>query len=56
MRRHHLTELIRDVDVARAITPVVHKHSLSIETTTDLLNQLAVPRARSVAESVVRTP
>jgi hypothetical protein len=52
MRQTQMREILRDVDIAGAITPIVHKHHLTLADTTELLTRLAVPRARSVAELV----
>ena len=56
MRQNHLREVLRDVDVACAITAVVRKNHLTAAATTELLKQLQVPRASSVANLVEQTP
>ena len=52
MRQHQLREIIRDVDIARAITPSVRKHHLTVAATAELLTKLALPRANSLAALV----
>lgn len=52
MHRHELREIIQDVDIVCAITPIVRKHHLTVDATTDLLTQLSVPRARHLAALV----
>jgi hypothetical protein len=52
MHRHQLREIIRDVDIVCAITPIVQKHHLTVDATTELLAQLSVPRARHLAALV----
>jgi len=44
-----LHEILRDVDVANAISPVVRGHRMSEEQTTRALTELYVPRAANVA-------
>jgi hypothetical protein len=44
-----LREILRDADIAHAISPVVREHSLSEEQTEQALIDLHVPRAASVA-------
>ncbi len=53
MQRTHLREIIRDVDVARAITPAVLKHRLKAAATVELLAQASVARPQSVARLVL---
>jgi hypothetical protein len=52
MHRTELKEIIRDVDIACAVRPIVQKHHLSVENTTELLTKALIPRARGVAELV----
>ena len=44
-----LREVLRDADVAHAISSVVREHSLSAEQTEQALVDLHVPRAANVA-------
>jgi hypothetical protein len=44
-----LREILRDADVAHAISSVVHEHSLSEDQTEQALIELHVPRAANVA-------
>jgi hypothetical protein len=44
-----LREILRDADVAHAISPVVREHSLSENQTEQALIELHVPRAANVA-------
>ncbi len=44
-----LREILRDADVAHAISSVVHKHRLSEDQTEQALIDLDVPRAANVA-------
>jgi len=44
-----LREILRDADVAHAISSVVHDHRLSQEQTEQALIELHVPRAANVA-------
>ena len=44
-----LGEILRDADVAHAISSVVHDHRLSQEQTEQALIELHVPRAANVA-------
>jgi hypothetical protein len=52
MHRNQLREIVRDVDVVCAIAPIVQKYNLTVEATTQLLEQLSVPRAGYVARVV----
>ena len=45
-----LREILRDADVAHAISSVVHEHSLSEEQTEQALIDLRVPRAATWPE------
>ena len=45
-----LREILRDADVAHAISSVVRKHRLSAEQTEQTLMELHVPRAANVAK------
>ena len=56
MRQNHLREVLRDVDVACAITPIVRKNHLTAAATAELLTQLHVPRPTSVANLVEQRP
>ena len=56
MRQNHLREVLRDVDVACAISAVVRKHHLTAAATAELLTQLQVPRPSSVSDLVERRP
>ena len=44
-----LREILRDADVAHAISPVVREHRLSVDQTEQALIALHVPRAANVA-------
>lgn len=55
MHRYHVREVLRDVEVARAISPVVRKHVLTVDQTTEYLRELAIPRAKHVAELAGRS-
>jgi hypothetical protein len=55
MHRHQLREIIHDVNIVCAITPIVQKHHLTVDATTELLTQLSVPRARHLAALVRQT-
>jgi hypothetical protein len=44
-----LREILRDADVAYAISSVVREHSLSVDQTEQALIELHVPRAANVA-------
>ena len=44
-----LREIIRDVEVACAIRPIILRHHISLDDTVAALNALGVPRARGVA-------
>jgi hypothetical protein len=39
MHRHQLREIIHDVNIVCAITPIVQRHHLTVDATTDLLTQ-----------------
>ena len=49
MHLKQLHEILRDADVANAISPVVHGHHMSEEQTERALTELYVPRAANVA-------
>ena len=49
MHLKKLHEILRDADVANAISPVVRGHRLSEEQTERALTELHVPRAANVA-------
>jgi hypothetical protein len=49
MRRKQLRQIIRDVDVACAIRPIMRRHLLTLEATVDMLTKCGVERAGSVA-------
>jgi hypothetical protein len=55
MHRRQLREIIHDVDILCAITPIVQKHQLTVDATTELLTQLSIPRARHLAALVRRS-
>ncbi len=50
MHRRQLREIIHDVNIVSAITPIVQKHHLTVDATTELLTQLSVSRATHLAE------
>jgi hypothetical protein len=52
MHRTKLREIIHDAEIVCAIRPIVQRHRLPLEATTQLLTQLSVPRARQLAELV----
>ena len=45
-----LRQIVRDIDVAQAISPVVHEHTMTCAQTEQALKQLHVPRAANIAE------
>ena len=47
-------EIVRDAEVANAISPVVHGHRLTEEETEKALLDLRVPRAANVARIIFR--
>ena len=47
-------EIVRDAEVANAISPVVHGHRLTEEETEKVLLDLRVPRAANVARIIFR--
>jgi hypothetical protein len=49
MHRTQFKEILRDVEVAVCICPVVQKHHLSEEETKKALVELRVPRAANIA-------
>ena len=49
MHLKQLHEILRDADVANAISPVVRGHRMSEEQTERALTELHVPRAANVA-------
>jgi hypothetical protein len=49
-----LGQIIRDAEVANAISPIVHGHSLTEEDTEKALLELHVPRAANVARIIYR--
>jgi hypothetical protein len=46
----HFREIMRDVEVAYAIRPIVRKYFLTVEDTTKALIACGVPRAADVAQ------
>ena len=53
----HLIEfrqIVRDAEVANAISPIVRGHSLTEEETEDALLKLRIPRAANVAGIIFR--
>jgi hypothetical protein len=55
VHRQQLREIIHDVDIVCAITPIVQKHHLTLEATTELLTQLSIPRAGHLAALAQRS-
>ena len=53
---HHTTvrEIIRDIDIACAISAIVHERQMTHAETRDALIALHVPRAAEVASLVVK--
>jgi hypothetical protein len=49
MHRIELRQILRDAEIAYAISPVVHRHRLSAEETEKFLVELRIPRATNVA-------
>ena len=49
---HHIVfrQIVRDAEIAYAISPVVRKHHLTAEETEKLLLELHIPRAADVAQ------
>ena len=49
VRRIEFRQILRDAEIAYAISPVVRKHRLSAEETEKFLLELRIPRAANVA-------
>jgi hypothetical protein len=43
-------QIVRDAEIAYAISPVVRKHHLTVEETEKFLLELRIPRAANVAQ------
>ena len=54
MHRTHLDKILRDLDVAWAVWPILEKHSLSVEEGEKSLAACGVARAGIVAAMAVR--
>ena len=50
VRRIEFRQILRDAEIAYAISPVVRKHRLSAEETEKFLLELRIPRAANVAQ------
>ena len=49
MHRIEFNQIVRDAEIAYAISPVVRKHHLTAEETEKFLLELRIPRAANVA-------
>jgi hypothetical protein len=49
MHRIEFRQILRDAEIAYAISPVVHRHRLTAEETEKFLVELRIPRAANVA-------
>ena len=50
MHRIEFRQIVRDAEIAYAISPVVRRHCLSAEDTEKFLLELRIPRAANVAQ------
>jgi len=50
VHRIEFRQIVRDAEIAYAISPVVRKHRLSAEETEKFLLELRIPRAANVAQ------
>ena len=50
VHRTEFRQIVRDAEIAYAISPVVRKHRLSAEETEKFLLELRIPRAANVAQ------
>ena len=50
MHRIELRQIIRDAEIAYAISPVVHRHRLNAEETEKFLLELRIPRAANITQ------
>ena len=48
MHRIEFRQILRDAEIAYAISPVVHRHRLAAEETEKFLLELRIPRAANV--------
>jgi hypothetical protein len=55
MHRIELDQILRDVEVVNAISPIVRRHRLTEGDTEKVLLELHVPRAASVARITCRS-
>jgi len=54
MHQVEFRQILRDAEVANAISPIVHRHRLSEGETEKALLELHVPRAANVARIIYR--
>jgi hypothetical protein len=50
MHNIEFRQIMRDAEIAHAISPVVRQHRLTQETTEKVLLELGIPRAANIAE------
>jgi hypothetical protein len=54
VHRIEFLQIVRDAEIACAISPVVRRHRLSVEDTEKFLLELRIPRAANVARITQR--